>query len=70
MCACDGNKNGGHKILTDKLNCLVEPGADIGFVVVLDGDAFVEEGALKVVWAVGRDVDQSGDPQHVQHVFS
>lgn len=30
-------------VLTDKLNCLVEPGADIGFVVVLDRDALVEE---------------------------
>lgn len=39
-------------------------------MVVLDWDAFVEEGALEVVRAVGRDVDQSGDPQHVQHVFS
>lgn len=57
-------------VLTDKLDCLVEPGADIGFVVVLDGDALVEEGVLEVVGAVGRDVDKSGDPKHVQHVFS
>ncbi len=57
-------------VLTDKLDCLVEPGADVGFVVVLDRDALVEEGVLEVVGAVGRDVDQGGDPQHVQHVFS
>lgn len=44
-------------VLTDKLNRLIEPGADIGFVVVLDGYALVEEGILKVVRAVGRDVD-------------
>lgn len=57
-------------VLTNKLDCLVEPGADIGFVVVLDRDALVEVGVLKVVWTVGRDVDESGDPQHVKHVFS
>ena len=57
-------------LLTDKLDCLVEPGADIGFVVVLDRDALVDEGVLKVVRTVGRDVDESGDPQHVKHVFS
>lgn len=58
------------EVLTDKLDCLVEPGADICLVVVLDRDALVEEGVLEVVGAVGGDVDQSGDPQHVQHVFS
>lgn len=57
-------------ILTNKLDCLVEPGADISFMVVLDWDALVEERVLKVVGAVGRYVDESGDPQHVQHVFS
>ena len=56
--------------LTDKLYCLVEPGADVGFVVVLDGDALVEVGVLEVVGTVGGDVDESGDPQHVKHVFS
>ena len=39
--------------LTDKLDRLVEPGADICFVVVLDRDALVKEGVLKVVGAVG-----------------
>lgn len=57
-------------VLTDKLYRLVEPGADISLVVVLDGDALVEEGVLEVVGAVGGDIDQSGDAQHVQHVFS
>lgn len=44
-------------VLTDKFDCLVEPGADIGLVVVLDRDAFILEGVNKVVGAVGRDVD-------------
>lgn len=57
-------------VLTDKLYCLVEPGTDVSFVVVLDWDAFVEKRVLKVVGTVGRDVDKSGDPQQVQHVFS
>ncbi len=43
--------------LTDKLDRLVEPGADICLVVVLHRDALVEEGVLEVVGAVGRDVD-------------
>lgn len=55
--------------LTYKLDRLVEPGADVSFVVVLDGDALVEEGVLEVVGAIGRDVDQGSDPQHVEHVF-
>lgn len=56
-------------VLTDKLNGLVEPGADVGLVVVLHRDALVEERVLEVVGAVGRDVDESGDAKHVQHVF-
>lgn len=44
-------------VLTNKFNCLVEPGADISFVVVLDGDALVEKGVFKMVGTVGRDVD-------------
>lgn len=56
--------------LTDKLDCLVEPGADVGFVIVLHGDALVEVRVLKMIGAVGRDVDESGDPHHVQHVLS
>lgn len=44
-------------VLTNKLDCLVKPGADVGFVVVLNGDALIEEGVLKVVGAVGRHVD-------------
>lgn len=39
-------------------------------MVVLDRDALVQIGVFKVVGAVGRDIDKSGDPQHVQHVFS
>lgn len=61
---------GGTCVLTDELDRLVEPRADIGFVVVLDGDALVEEGVLKVVGTVGRHIDKGGDPQHLQHVFS
>lgn len=56
--------------LTDKLDRLVEPGADVGFVIVLHGDAFVEVRVLKMIGAVGRDIDESGDAQHVQHVLS
>lgn len=57
-------------VLTNKLNRLVEPGTDVGFVVVLHRDALVEKRVLEVVGAVGGDVDESGDAQHVQHVFS
>lgn len=56
--------------LTDKLDRLVEPGADVGFVIVLHGDALVEIRVFKMIGAVGRDIDESGDPQHVQHVLS
>lgn len=57
-------------MLTNKLDRHVEPGADVGLVVVLHRDALVEERVLEVVGAVGGDVDESGDAQHVQHVFS
>ena len=50
------------KVLTNKLDSFVEPGADICFVVVLDWNTFVQERVLKVVWAVGRDVDECCDP--------
>lgn len=55
--------------LTDKLDRLIEPGADVGFVVVLHWDALVEVRVLKMVGAVGRDIDESGDPQHVKHIL-
>lgn len=55
--------------LTDELDRLVEPGADVGFVVVLHWDALVEVRALKMVGAVGGDIDESGDPQHVKHIL-
>lgn len=58
------------KILTDKLDRLVEPGADVSFVIVLHRDALVDVRVLKMIGAVGRDVDESGDAQHVQHVLS
>lgn len=48
-------------VLTNELNRLVEPGADVSLVVVLHRDALVEERILKVVGAVGGDVDESGD---------
>lgn len=44
-------------VLTNKLDGLVEPRANISFVVVLNGDALVEEGVFKVVGAVSRDID-------------
>lgn len=69
MIAVKGKKKS-RRELTDKLNRLVEPGADVGFVVVLHRDALVEVRVLKMVGAVGGDIDESGDPQHVQHVFS
>ena len=50
------------KVLTNKLDSFVEPRADICFVVVLDWNTFVQERVLKVVWAVGRDVDEGCDP--------
>lgn len=56
--------------LTDKLDRLVEPGADVGFVIVLHRDALVEVRVLKMIGAVGRYIDESGDAQHVQHVLS
>lgn len=59
--SCDGRSSWGKykrwDVLTNKLYCFIEPGADVSFVVVLDGDALVEEGAFKVVGAVGGDVD-------------
>lgn len=58
------------KELTDKVDGLVEPGADVGFVIVLHGDALVEVRVLKMIGAVGGDVDESCDSQHVQHVLS
>lgn len=58
------------RTLTDKFDGLVEPGADIGLVVVLHGDAFVLVVVFEVVGAVGRDVYEGRDSQHVQHVFS
>lgn len=56
--------------LTDKFDGLVEPGADVGFVVVLYGNTLVLIVVLKVVGTVGRDVNEGRDSQHVQHVFS
>lgn len=53
--ACEESKR--DDVLTDKFDRLIEKGADISFVVVLDRDALVEEGVLKVVGAVGRHID-------------
>lgn len=58
------------KKLTNKFNSLIEPGADVGFVVVLHRNALILVVALKVIRAVGRDVDEGSDAQGVQHVFS
>lgn len=49
---CERCKSSGY-VLTNKLDCLVKPGTDIGLVVVLDGDTLVKEGVLKMVGAVG-----------------
>lgn len=57
-------------ILTNKFDGLVEPGTDVSLVVVFNWNAFVLVVVFKVVGTVGRDVNKSGDPQHVQHVFS
>lgn len=54
--------------LTDVLDCLHEPGADVGFVVVLHGDALVLVVPLEVVGAVGGDVEQRRDAQRVERV--
>lgn len=54
--------------LTDVLDGLHEPRADVGFVVVLHGDALVLVMPLKVVGAVGGDVQQRRDAQRVEHV--
>lgn len=53
--ACEESKR--DDVLTNKFDRLIEKGADISFVVVLDRDALVEEGVLKVVGAVGRHID-------------
>lgn len=46
----------GHNIsaqaLTNVLNCLHEPGADVSFMVILHRDTLVLVVPLKVVWAV------------------
>ena len=58
------------KKLTNKFNSFVEPGADVGFVVVLHRNALILVVSLEVIWAVGRDVDEGCDAEGVQHVFS
>ncbi len=57
-------------ILTDKFDSFIEPGTDVGFVVVLNRNTLVLIVVFKVVGAVGRDVNEGCDSQHVQHVFS
>lgn len=57
-------------ILTNKFDGFIEPGADIGLVVVLNRNTFVLVVVFKVVGAVGRDIYEGRDSQHVQHVFS
>lgn len=57
-------------ILTNKFNGLVEPGTDVGFVVVLNRNTLVLIVVFKVVGAVGGDINEGRDSQHVQHVFS
>lgn len=57
-------------ILTDKFDSFIEPGTDVGFVVVLNRNTLVLIVVFKVVGAVGRDVNKGCDSQHVQHVFS
>lgn len=54
---------------TYEVDCLVEPGADVRFVVVLHRNALVLVVTLKVVRTVGRDVDQGSDAQGIKHVL-
>lgn len=55
--------------LTYELDGLQEPAADVFFMVVLHGNAFVLVGALEVVGAVGGHVEQGGDSYAVQHLL-
>jgi len=54
--------------LTNVLDCLHEPGADVRFVVILYGDALVLVVPLEMVGAVRGDVQQGCDAQSVKHV--
>lgn len=54
---------------TYEVDCLVEPGTDVRFVVVLDRNALVLVVTLKVVRTIGRDVDQGSDAQGIKHVL-
>lgn len=60
LCICalrDCQKNK----LTDELDGLQKPAADVLFMVVLHRDTFILVRALKVVGAVRRDVEQRRD---------
>lgn len=54
--------------LTDVLNCLHEPGADVSFVVILHRDTLVLVVPLEMVGAVWGDVQQGCDTQCIKHV--
>lgn len=56
------------RLPTDVLDGFHEPGADVSLVVVFYRDALVQEMSLKVIGAVGGDVQQCCDPQRVEHV--
>lgn len=58
--------SGGPKALTDEVNGLLEPDADLGHVVVLHGDALVQELPFKVVRAAGGHVEHRRDAQGLQ----
>lgn len=58
------------KAFTYEVNSFIKPATDVSFVVVFHRDAFVLIVPFEMVRAVCRDIDQGGDPQSIQHVFS